>query len=788
MLTNVKMGPKLTASFLLIGLVPAGVIAWLTVDSAAASIADHTTTHLESLRAARRHQVEDWYQRGQTDVQLLAEAQETRDGLRAYAAAFAEVEAPSASAMLADKGYLAVQARYDGVFKQMAQRLGYDDLHLVDADGNVIYTTAHEPDFATNLRSGPWASTGFAEAWKVNAGGQPTLTDFRPYPPANDAPSSFSGAPVREGGVVVGAIILQTPIETLDRILQDATGLGETGETYLVGEDRLMRSNSRIDAEGTLLKARVDTDAVRRAFAGDTTFSNYADRHGDEVYGGAEKLEMGDLSWVVVAEQDSAEVSESLVALEKTVAGVFLLFAGVNVAVALAFARMLSKPLQGITRTAKALAEGDFSEDVAYRGTDEIGELADAFRELQGTVAAMVADVRKQVEAAQAGDLRARIATGTHPGEFGRITTGLNDTLEAIVRPFEDASKALQRLAELDLTTRIEHRYQGDYATILNALETCTEALHDFISQVASSSDQVSAAANEISNSAQVIAQGGREHAGALQQTSENLAQIAQMARANAQRTDDAKGFAMETQRVARSADGLVDEMVRAMIQIRTSSANTAEILKDINHIALQTNLLALNAAVEAARAGDAGRGFAVVADEVRDLALRCKEAANKTEALVKQSMDLAQNGEGVSNRVKVNFGEITAAVGKVTDVVGTIASASSEQAARVDSVNKMVSKMDEVLQHSAASSEESSSAAEELAAQANALAGMVGRFKLHRKGGPTRGGKSSFSVPPAPGRGSSGPPQPRGPAPGASAGHDAFPLDDDDNLVFKNF
>lgn len=132
--------------------------------------------------------------------------------------------------------------------------------------------------------------------------------------------------------------------------------------------------------------------------------------------------------------------------------------------------------------------------------------------------------------------------------------------------------------------------------------------------------------------------------------------------------------------------------------------------------------------------------------------------------------------------------GEITTAVGKVTDVVGTIATASSEQAARVDSVNKMMAKMDEVLQHSAASSEESSSAAEELAAQANALAGMVGRFKLHRKGGPTRGGRSSFAVPAAHGRGSSTATQPLASPPRAASGHDAFPLDDDDNLVFKNF
>jgi methyl-accepting chemotaxis protein len=221
--------------------------------------------------------------------------------------------------------------------------------------------------------------------------------------------------------------------------------------------------------------------------------------------------------------------------------------------------------------------------------------------------------------------------------------------------------------------------------------------------------------------------------------------------------------------------------MVRAMVQIREASASTADILKDINHIALQTNLLALNAAVEAARAGDAGRGFAVVADEVRDLAMRSREAANRTEALVQQSMQLAVRGEGVSQQVKADFSQIAASVTRVAEVVSTIAAASTDQAGRVVSVNVMVERMDEAVQASAASSEESSSAAEELAAQANALAGMVGRFKLQRGHGRRSGG---HSPPPAhaPSRSAVAS------APRATPVTASFPLDDDDNLVFKNF
>ena len=760
---------RLTAAFLVLGLLPVGIVTRLTINSVSDTIEASTVRHLDAVRASRAAQVEDWFARRLVDTQLLSESAEVAAATAKYAKAFALVADPDAERVLANPEYRKVQNTYDPVLKRLAERLGYDDLHLVDVDGNVIYTSAHEPDFATNLRTGRWSSTGFAEAFRAAMGGEVSVTDFAPYAPANDAPSSFLGAPVVVDGRTIGAVVLQTPVQSLDAILQDGTGLGETGDAYLVGKDGLMRSNSRLDKQPTLLTAKVDTAAVKRGAEGDTSFGRYDDRHGEEVFGGAAAIDVKGLDWLVVAEIDTQEVNADLNALERSVAITVALSVLGIAGAALVLAQAIAKPLQDMTTTAVALARGDFSTDVGHVSKDELGQLADAFRALKGAVETMVVDVRRQVEASQAGNLRTRIEAERHPGEFGRIARGLNDTLDAVVKPFEDASAALQRLAALDLTHRSDVRYVGDYATVMSAIATSTETLHDFISQVASSSEQVSAAANEISNSSQIIAQGGREQASALQHASENLAQIAEMAKANAARTEEARSFAAQTRSVATGADVLVDEMVRAMVQIRLSSANTAEIIRDINHIALQTNLLALNAAVEAARAGDAGRGFAVVADEVRELAMRSKEAANKTEVLIKQSMDLAQQGEGVSHRVKVNFTEIVGAIGKVNEVVGTIASASAEQAGKVESVNKMVGRMDEVVQHSAASSEESSSAAEELAAQANALSGMVGRFKLHR----SRGARGSVLPAPSPGRGTHAP--------------DPFPLGDD-NLVFRNF
>jgi methyl-accepting chemotaxis protein len=172
-------------------------------------------------------------------------------------------------------------------------------------------------------------------------------------------------------------------------------------------------------------------------------------------------------------------------------------------------------------------------------------------------------------------------------------------------------------------------------------------------------------------------------------------------------------------------------QMVESMAHIRQSADDTSAIIKDINEIAFQTNLLALNAAVEAARAGDAGRGFAVVAEEVRNLALRAKEAANKTEVLIAHSAKLAHEGGAISGQVDENLSKIVDSIGKVADFVEEVAAASGEQAKGIAQVNRAVSEMDKAVQQAAASSEESSSAAEELASQSQELASMVRRFQL---------------------------------------------------------
>jgi methyl-accepting chemotaxis protein len=202
--------------------------------------------------------------------------------------------------------------------------------------------------------------------------------------------------------------------------------------------------------------------------------------------------------------------------------------------------------------------------------------------------------------------------------------------------------------------------------------------------------------------------------------------------------TDATAANAKEARSMADAARACVvagtDSMGRlstAISSIKTSSDQTARIVKTIDEIAFQTNLLALNAAVEAARAGDAGRGFAVVAEEVRALAIRSAEAARTTAALIEDSVRNTDNGVSLNAEVTASLHEIGRHVADVTEVIGGIAARGEAQNGDVRQISEAVTALNSITQQVAANAEESASASEELASQSVALSTMIGTFRI---------------------------------------------------------
>jgi methyl-accepting chemotaxis protein len=251
-------------------------------------------------------------------------------------------------------------------------------------------------------------------------------------------------------------------------------------------------------------------------------------------------------------------------------------------------------------------------------------------------------------------------------------------------------------------------------------IKSITGPLNRVIEGLGSSSAQVSSAAGQVSATSQSLAEGSSEQASALEETSASLEELSSMTAQNADNANSCDQI-MKTEvgPNSRLADERLQQMQEAIASTVKAGEETGKIIKTIDEIAFQTNLLALNAAVEAARAGEAGAGFAVVADEVRNLALRSAEAARTTTGLIENSNKEIKKTFDLNNQV-VEAMKTNASLGmKVTQLIGDIAAASSEQAKGIAQISKALSEMDKVVQKNAANAEESASASEELNAQA---------------------------------------------------------------------
>jgi len=300
-----------------------------------------------------------------------------------------------------------------------------------------------------------------------------------------------------------------------------------------------------------------------------------------------------------------------------------------------------------------------------------------------------------------------------------------------ISKPLAQAGMAAQALAKGDLSVEVKMDQKDEIGQLITSMNQIGSSLTVVIKTVREGSESVATASSEIAQGNQDLSARTESQASALEETAASMEELSATVRQNADNAKQANRLALSASTVAVKGGEVVAQVVDTMKGINDSSKKISDIISVIDGIAFQTNILALNAAVEAARAGEQGRGFAVVATEVRSLAGRSAEAAKEIKTLISASVERVEQGTVLVDQAGTTMTEVVSSIRRVTDIMGEISTASSEQSQGMAQIGEAVTQMDQVTQQNAALVEEMAAAASSLKSQAQELVSTVAVFKL---------------------------------------------------------
>jgi len=583
--------------------------------------------------------------------------------------------------------YSRVHREFYPWFRQFLNERGYYDIFLFDLDGNLVYTVFKKLDYATNLMTGEWKDTDLGNAFRAgleaSEAGKISFFDFKPYAPSFDAPASFMSTPIiSPAGEKLGVLVFQMPIDRINGVMAVAEGLGETGETVLVGGDGLLRSDSHFHEGDSILKVSLDNKAVKEALQGNIGITEAINEEGHQALMAFAPIDFHGTRWSLIAQQVTAEIFEPIVQLRNGIlawsVGILLVMA----AIGFIAGRSISRPISGLSAVMHKIAEGNTETEVAgLNRQDEIGDMA------------------KSVE-------------------FFREKLVENAALEEQQKQAELQSQREKRESMLRLADELD----SSVGTVIAALGSSASQMKSSATSMTSISDDASKRSSTVAAAAEQATANVQTVATATEELSASVAEISRQVAQSAQMAQDAVSNATETN---AKIEGLAD-----------AAEKIGEVVNLINDIAAQTNLLALNATIEASRAGEAGTGFAVVASEVKSLA---SQTAKATEDIGAQIAAIQAETRDAVTAIQ----EIGKVISDISDTATTIASAVEEQGAATreiasnvqqaasgtQDVSSNIIEVSRGAQETGSASQQVLSAAEQLSGQSEELKTAVSSF-----------------------------------------------------------
>ena len=557
-----------------------------------------------------------------------------------------------------DSQYSRTHAYYHPIIRNFLKKFGYYDIFLITPDdGRLVYTVFKELDFTTSLIDGPFAQTNFGEVFRqANASSTAdtvVVSDYKPYFPSYEDPAGFIGSPIFKDGQKIGVLIFQFPVDRLNTIMKTRAGMGKTGETYLVGKDLLMRSDSYLDPKNHSVinsfkhpeKNKMDTEASRRALSGQTDEKILINYSGNPVLSAFTPLQFEGLRWALIAEKGEAEAFAAVTTLKWIMGVVAGICALTIVGLAPLITRAIVRPVSNVAQAMNTIAtKNDLTVEVPVETQDEIGTMASEFNKMMQKLRNILKLV---VTAASGVNEQAKVVSEKATANKGRA--------ENEEKQLAGVQKTVLEMGETAGEVEGSSSRQAEAAnSSFNSIEQLIESMQEVNTSSNEQIQEADVAAERVAD----MGETAMKVTATAQNQGEQMAQVTdamhQIAESVGEMTTAANRASEQGRTVLSAAEEgrhTVDATVAGIQAIKDSSDQISDIIDVITDISEQTNLLALNAAIEAARAGVHGKGFAVVADEVGKLAQRSAEAAKEVTQLIKNSTLKVDEGTRLADR-----------------------------------------------------------------------------------------------------------------------------------------
>lgn len=636
--------------------------------------------------------------------------------------------------------YEGAEADWLTYFKENEQFMNFS---IVSREGFVFYSVVHNEDYHTNMLSGPYKDTHMGRLINQTAFTRKIqLSDFEKYPPAGNLPTGFAALPVVYNDEIAFTVVAQLPLDELQEIMEDHTGLGKTGESYMIGQDTLWRTNSRFTEElmanSTVLNPRfkMDQESVNQAISGDSGIRIYENYRGKKVISHATSITIqmpnaynpNGVKWAIIDEVELDEIHAPADHLAWICVEVLVLTALIVSLLALLISEGFMQPIDHIMHLFSEIGIGNYDARAKIVSKDELGEVALSLnamldntlsliqsQEERDTMQSAVMKLLDEISSLTKGDLTVRAEVTEHiTGAIADSFNAMAEQLTRIIRGVKDAT------LRVGYTSNQVSEFTGRLA---NMSEKQSSQIKKAISVI-----------DEITASIQKIAEKANLSADVSKQSVESAKKGAKAVR--------------DTNLAMNNIRERVQETARAIKRLGESSQEIGNIIQIINDIADRTSILSLNASIQAATAGEAGHGFAVVAEEVQRLAERSSMSTKQIELLVKniqgdiqeagRSMDdsiqRVVEGSALADDAHAALQEIETIFSQVAQMVETISMISKEQAIASETATKTMAAVGEISTQTSKASKQTALSMQIMSKIADRLRVSVEAFKVEEK------------------------------------------------------